>query len=51
LPRRAGLACLGAQDWPQRVVMAPEGTRNDTLNRAAFGLGQLVAAGMLPRGR
>jgi hypothetical protein len=32
----------------ERVAMAAEGTRNDTLNRAAFGLGQLVAAGLLP---
>jgi hypothetical protein len=30
------------------VAGAAEGTRNDTLNRAAFSLGQLVAAGMLP---
>lgn len=27
------------------VATAPEGTRNDTLNRAAFALGQLVAGG------
>ncbi|MGH3322226.1 MAG: bifunctional DNA primase/polymerase, partial [Streptosporangiaceae bacterium] len=32
----------------QRVLDATEGTRNDTLNRAAFALGQLVAAGVLP---
>jgi hypothetical protein len=31
----------------QRVVDAPEGTRNHTLNRAAFSLGQLVAGGAL----
>jgi hypothetical protein len=31
-----------------RVATAPEGTRNDTLNRAAFSLGQLAAAGLLP---
>ena len=30
------------------VAAALPGTRNDTLNRAAFNLGQLVAAGMLP---
>ena len=30
------------------VAMARPGTRNDTLNRAAFNLGQLVAAGLLP---
>ncbi len=28
-----------------RVALAAEGTRNDTLNRAAFALGQLVAGG------
>lgn len=30
-----------------RVALAPVGTRNDTLNRAAFSLGQLVASGAL----
>jgi len=30
------------------VLSAPEGTRNDTLNRAAYALGQLVGAGALP---
>ena len=29
------------------LLDAPEGTRNDTLNRSAFALGQLVGAGML----
>lgn len=32
-----------------RVRTAPEGTRNDTLNSAAFSLGTLVGAGVLPR--
>ncbi|MCX7178015.1 MAG: AAA family ATPase [Proteobacteria bacterium] len=32
------------------VMRAGEGTRNDTLNRAAFSLGQLVGAGVLSRG-
>lgn len=32
-----------------RVLAAREGTRNDTLNRAAFALGQLVGAGLLER--
>ena len=32
-----------------RVRSAPEGTRNDTLNRAAFSLGQFVAVNELPR--
>lgn len=30
-----------------KVVLAPVGQRNDTLNRAAFSLGQLVATGVL----
>jgi hypothetical protein len=30
-----------------RVLMAPVGVRNDTLNRAAHALGQLVASGLL----
>jgi hypothetical protein len=30
------------------VATARPGTRNDTLNRAAFSLGQLAAAGLLP---
>jgi hypothetical protein len=53
LPRAAnahavpyGLAALRAEAI--RVATAPEGTRNDTLNRAAFSLGQLVAGGCLP---
>ncbi len=32
----------------RRVAAAPPGRRNDTLNRAAFSLGQLTAAGLLP---
>jgi len=32
----------------QLVATALPGTRNDTLNRAAFSLGQLVAAELLP---
>lgn len=32
-----------------RVLNAQEGSRNHTLNAAAFALGQLVAAGLLPR--
>lgn len=35
------------QDEAQRVLMAVKGTRNDTLNKASFNLGQLVAAGAL----
>ncbi len=33
------------EDELQAVATAPEGTRNDSLNRAAFALGQLVAGG------
>jgi putative DNA primase/helicase len=33
----------------ETVRSAPIGTRNDTLNRAAFNLGQLVGAGLLDR--
>lgn len=33
-----------------RVARAPRGTRNDTLNRAAFALGTLVGAGVLDEG-
>jgi hypothetical protein len=41
------LAALHAE--ARRVATATEGTRNDTLNCAAFSLGQLVAAGMIPQ--
>jgi Bifunctional DNA primase/polymerase, N-terminal len=41
------LAALRAET--RRVATAQEGARNDTLNRAAFSLGQLVAAGMVPQ--
>ena len=34
----------------QAVETAPEGIRNHTLNRAAFSLGQLVAAALLDEG-
>lgn len=33
----------------ETVLAAAPGTRNDTLNRAAYDLGRLVAAGLLPR--
>ena len=33
-----------------RLAAAPEGQRNDTLNRSAFALGQLVGAGRLAEG-
>lgn len=44
--RAYALAALRAET--ERVAAARPGTRNDTLNRAAFSLGQLVAAGLLP---
>jgi hypothetical protein len=34
----------------RRVAHAPEGARNDTLNKAAFNLGQIVAGGGLDHG-
>jgi hypothetical protein len=40
-----GLAAL--REESARVAASCEGTRNDTLNRAAFSLGQLVAGGCL----
>lgn len=40
-----GLAAL--EDECAKVAAAPEGTRNATLNTAAFKLGQLIAAGKL----
>lgn len=42
--RYASVALAAAAD---RVARAPVGTRNDTLNRAAFALGRLVGAGLL----
>jgi hypothetical protein len=44
--RAYAMAALRAETT--RVAAAVPGTRNDTLNRAAFSLGQLVAAGLLP---
>jgi hypothetical protein len=31
-----------------RLASATEGTRNDTLNRVAYRLGQIIGAGLLP---
>ncbi len=42
-PLQYAAAALAAES--DRVARAPAGTRNDTLNRAAFALGRLVAAG------
>jgi len=36
------------RDEARLVAAARPGTRNDTLNRAVFSLGQLAAAGLLP---
>jgi hypothetical protein len=44
-PDRYALAALTAE--ADRVARAPVGSRNDTLNRAAFSLGRLVGAGLL----
>ncbi|MGH3245187.1 MAG: bifunctional DNA primase/polymerase, partial [Trebonia sp.] len=46
LGRAYAMAALRAET--SRVAAAAPGTRNDTLNRAAFSLGQLVTAGWLP---
>ena len=46
--RWAGAAFTGEMD---RLRAAQEGTRNDTLNRIAFRLGQIVAAGALDEQR
>jgi hypothetical protein len=44
--RAYAMAALRAET--ERVAAARPGTRNATLNRAAFSLGQLVAAGLIP---
>jgi Bifunctional DNA primase/polymerase, N-terminal len=41
-------AMAALRDETRLVAAARPGTRNDTLNRAAFNLGQLTAAGLLP---
>lgn len=47
--RAAGYALAALRGEIQRVLDAVPGTRNNTLNLAAFALGQLTAAGLLPR--
>ncbi|MFD0518026.1 bifunctional DNA primase/polymerase [Paractinoplanes durhamensis] len=47
-PGRYARAALTAE--AERVAGAPVGSRNDTLNRAAFALGRLVGAGLLDPG-
>jgi hypothetical protein len=55
-PPRPFTGNLGEYAWKaleaetRLVAQAPDGTRNDTLNRAAFSLGQLVAGGELDTG-
>ncbi|MEV0387895.1 bifunctional DNA primase/polymerase [Nonomuraea sp. NPDC050643] len=47
--RAAGYAHAALRNELERVFAAAPGTRNATLNQAAFALGQLVAGGLLPR--
>lgn len=44
-----GYAAAALRSEAARVANAPEGVRNDRLNRSAFSLGTLVGAGALPR--
>ncbi len=46
--RGTAYAMAALRDETRLVAAARPGTRNDTLNRAAFSLGQLAAAGILP---
>jgi hypothetical protein len=48
-PQGAAHAMAALRDEARLVATARPGTRNDTLNRAAFNLGQLVAAEQLPQ--
>lgn len=50
LARPGAWAAAALADEAAGVRGAPEGVRNDTLNRAAFALGQLVAGGHLDEG-
>ncbi|WP_250000961.1 bifunctional DNA primase/polymerase [Actinoplanes sp. M2I2] len=47
-PPRYARAALAAE--ADRVARAPVGTRNDTLNRAAYALGRFIGAGLLDLG-
>ncbi|MCP9968187.1 bifunctional DNA primase/polymerase [Actinomadura madurae] len=49
-PHAAGYAGAALRAEVQNVLDARPGTRNHTLNAAAFALGQLAAAGALPEG-
>jgi hypothetical protein len=46
--QRPGYAHAALRNEVQRVLDAPPGQRNATLNRAAYSLGTLVGAGVLP---
>jgi hypothetical protein len=48
VPHGTAYAMAALHQETQLVAAARPGTRNDTLNRAAFSLGQLVAAGLIP---
>ncbi|MGW6505112.1 bifunctional DNA primase/polymerase [Nonomuraea angiospora] len=47
--RAAGYAMTALRGETERVLAAVPGTRNNTLNTAAFALGQLTASGLIPR--
>jgi hypothetical protein len=47
-PHATGYALAALRGEVDRVLAATEGTRNQTLNAAAFALGQLTGAGILP---
>lgn len=42
-------ATAALREETRRVATAEPGTRNDTLNRAAFSLGQLISTDLLPQ--
>ena len=45
--RGSAYAMAALRDETRRMATSPDGTRHDTLNKAAFNLGQLVGAGLL----
>lgn len=48
--QRSRYAATALRGELERVLAAAPGTRNDTLNSAAYSLGQLAGAGLLPAG-
>ena len=48
MARRSRYAAAALRGELDRVLDAPVGQRNHTLNTAAFALGQLVATGLIP---